>query len=122
MSEYRPDKWVIIEILNGGDEPLYKVWGSWYGGYVGSDSWRASSGVTKFDAPDEEGWRQIHNFSGSIYHCHVEGYGISSYAHSVLSGMIAKSPEHIRIRIIEESELMNLKGVNYGTENTISNG
>jgi hypothetical protein len=121
MSDYRPDKWVIIEILNGDEAPLYKVFGSWFGGYLGSDSWRASSGVTKIDKPDE-GWRQIHNFSGSIYHCHENTYGMSGYASSVLSGMIDEAPEHVKIRIVDESELMKLKGIDYGTKDTTSNG
>ena len=122
MSDYRPDKWVIIEILNGGDDPLYKVFGSWLGGYLGSDSWRSSSGITKIDTPDEDGWMQIHNLSGSIYWCYKDSYGTSFYAQGVLDNMIANKPEYVRIRIIDKDEVFTLDGVNYGTKNTTGNG
>ena len=45
-SEYTPDKWVVVEVHTKDGEILYKVLGSWYGGYAGSDEWRFSSGIT----------------------------------------------------------------------------
>ena len=39
-----PDKWLVLKI---GD--LYKVYGTWYGGYLGSDSWKINSGIVKVE-------------------------------------------------------------------------
>ncbi len=46
MSEYTPDKWVVIEIDYDGVK-TQKILSSWYGGWAGSDSWRLSSGITE---------------------------------------------------------------------------
>ena len=40
MSDYTPDRWVIVEINSPEHGKIRKVLGSWYGGYLGSDSWR----------------------------------------------------------------------------------
>ena len=42
---YTPDKWLLIKV--NGENPHYRVFASWYGGYLGSDSWRMNSGITK---------------------------------------------------------------------------
>jgi hypothetical protein len=39
-----PENWVILKITNNG-EIVYKVFGSWAGGYLGSDNWRINSGI-----------------------------------------------------------------------------
>jgi hypothetical protein len=39
-----PENWVILKITNNG-EIVYKVFGSWVGGYLGSDNWRINSGI-----------------------------------------------------------------------------
>jgi hypothetical protein len=75
MSRYyhTPDHWVIIH-LNGKD-PHYRVLGGWYGGYLGSDSWRLNSGITQCIEEDEY-WLFIGS-SGSTYACHKDTYGLS---------------------------------------------
>ena len=66
MSEYTPDAWVLIELKDPDTGvPYRKVLAGWHGGYLGDDSWRLSSGVTKIERLD---WGYaIHNESGSIY-------------------------------------------------------
>lgn len=59
---YKPDYWVLLKV---GD--YYKVFGSWLGGYLGSDSWRLNSGIDKVEE-DEEYYHFI-GFSGSVYSC-----------------------------------------------------
>jgi hypothetical protein len=45
MSEYFPDRWVVVKI-EGKNVPLtYKVFGCWYGGCLGSNSWKMNSGI-----------------------------------------------------------------------------
>ena len=46
MSDYSPDRWVVVKIVTA-KERLYKVFASWSGGYGGSDSWKMNSGITR---------------------------------------------------------------------------
>jgi len=73
MSEYNPDKWVIIK-FKGKDSTWYKVLGSWYGGYLDGDSWRLSSGLEKIEEDGE--FYLMKNFSGSVYKCHKTSDGM----------------------------------------------
>jgi hypothetical protein len=75
MGEYNPDHWVIIKIDSEKYGVVYKVLAGWYGGYLGSDSWRMNSGITQCI---EEGnyWLFIGS-SGSTYVCHKDTYGLS---------------------------------------------
>jgi hypothetical protein len=87
MSEriYAPDKWVIIEITNNKGESHRRVLGSWYGGFAGSNSWRASSGIT--EVIDEGDHYRVLNESGSTYNCFKGCEGMSSYTMGILSRM-----------------------------------
>ena len=47
MSDYTPDKWLGVKITGRPSEkPVYKIFACWYGGYLGSDSWKLNSGIT----------------------------------------------------------------------------
>lgn len=81
-----PEKWVIVKIDNKG----YKVFGSWVGGYLGSDRWKLNSGIKSVELKDD--FYYITGYSGSIYKCHKNSYGIaSSYSRAVLSSLIDKA-------------------------------
>jgi len=69
VSEYKPDAWVIVRFTNNG-VVTDKVLAGWYGGYGGSDSWKASSGIVYIEETDNE--YLVYNHSGSIYTCHKE--------------------------------------------------
>ena len=62
MSDYHPDKWVVVKISGYKDhpKPLYKVFACWYGGWAGSDSWKLNSGITKVTL---EGY--VYSFEGA---------------------------------------------------------
>lgn len=75
MSNYNPDKWMLVKIT--GKDPHYRVFGSWYGGYLGSDSWRMNSGITSMI--EEDDYYLFIGSSGSTYACHKDTYGASSY-------------------------------------------
>ena len=82
MSEYRPDRWAIVELkFNEDEQAVRRVMASWYGGYLGSDSWRLSSGITEI--VDKDTHYEIHNESGSIYRCAKGCQGMSSYTSGV---------------------------------------
>lgn len=94
MSEYKPDKWVILKIKTPNDI-LYKVMGGWYGGYLGSDTWRINSGITKVEL--EDNMYKFYGSSGSIYLCRKDSYGMTTLMQSVL-------PEDDRLEVLEDSD------------------
>ena len=83
MSEYTPDKWVVIEIAMD-NTTVQRILSSWYGGWAGSDSWRLSSGITEVEELEDS--YIIRNESGSVYTCFKGRYGMSAYAMGILEG------------------------------------
>ena len=81
MGEFTPDKWVVIEVDYEGVK-TQKILSSWYGGWVGSDSWRLSSGITGVEELEDS--YIIKNESGSVYTCFKVRYGMSAYAMGIL--------------------------------------
>lgn len=110
MSDYTPDKWVMVKISSDGHEPIHKIFACWYGGYAGSDSWKLNSGVTRVS---REGY--VYSFagsSGSVYECHTDCYGTNSYGGSVLNNMIANAAKNgIVIEILDEN--VNFMEIDY---------
>ena len=88
---YAPDKWVIIEITNKSGESHRRVLGSWYGGFAGSDSWRASSGIE--NVKDMNDYWEVLNTSGSTYNCFKGCEGMSAYTMGVLDRMMRDAKE-----------------------------
>jgi hypothetical protein len=101
MSDYTPDKWVVVKITSDKNPPIHKVFACWYGGWAGSDSWKLNSGITKATL---EGF--VYSFegsSGSVYDCHKDCYGTNGYGSSVLNQMIANASKNgITIEILPE--------------------
>ena len=89
MSDYNPDKWVVVRITGKDTPPVHKVFACWYGGYLGSDSWKLNSGITR--AYEEGQCFMFDGSSGSTYACHKASYGTNGYGSDVLSNMIAKA-------------------------------
>jgi hypothetical protein len=102
MSEYTPDKWLIVKITNtNSNESHYRVFACWYGGWAGSDSWKMNSGITKVTETEE--YYFFEGSSGSTYNCHKDCYGTNGYGSNVLSGMIKKGAETgTLIAVLEE--------------------
>lgn len=105
MSEYNPDKWVIVE-LKTPKETLYKVLASWYGGYTGSDSWKLSSGIQSVS--EIKNGYAFHNYSGSVYNCHKEAYGMSMYTTGIYSKFEKQNDDEIQIRLVDEDDVQKL--------------
>jgi hypothetical protein len=111
MSEYTPDKWVVIKITGNDLPPIYKVFACWYGGWAGSDSWKLNSGITR--AYEEGLCMMFDGSSGSTYNCHRSYYGTNMYGGGVLQNMIAKAAKaDITIEILPEET--NWLEINYG--------
>jgi len=108
MSEYFPDKWVVVRIT-AQSTTIHKVFACWYGGYAGSDSWKLNSGITRVF---EEGQCfMFEGSSGSTYTCHKESYGTNGYGYGVLQNMITTSAKNgITIEILpEETNWLEIK-------------
>jgi hypothetical protein len=106
MSNYYPDKWVLVEIDSTKHGKITKVLASWYGGYMNGDSWKLSSGVNKITKTDS-GYEFL-NDSGSVYFCHKEGYGMSGYTHSIYANFVEQIKEAndgSTIRILDEDKV-----------------
>ena len=86
MSEYRPDKWVVIKITGPDTPPIHKIFACWYGGYLDGDSWKLNSGITKATLKGFAYY--FEGSSGSVYECQLNCYGTNMYGHSVLNNLI----------------------------------
>ena len=89
MSEYSPDRWVVVKITTP-KEHLYKVFATWSGGYASSDSWQMNSGITHAALVDDR-W-EFTGYSGSVYSCHKDAYGTNGYGGNVLQNFIDQMP------------------------------
>jgi hypothetical protein len=66
---------VILKIKKANaEEYFYKVLGGWSGGYLDGDSWRMNSGIVS--VTEEDDYFLFHGYSGSVYKCHKESYGL----------------------------------------------
>ena len=69
-----PNEWLVLRFDNGNeDELFYKVFATWYGGYLDSDRWKLNSGIASVEE-DEESVMFIGQ-SGSKYRCAKGKYG-----------------------------------------------
>ena len=100
MSEYIPDKWVVIEIAMEGTT-VQRILSSWYGGFAGSNSWRLSSGTTEVEELEDS--YIIKNESGSVYTCYKRRYGMSSYT----AGILEDFKKQASITMVEKYERTN---------------
>lgn len=83
-----PDRWVVVTIESKEYGRYDKLFFGNYGGYAGSDTWKLNSGIVKVESiPD--GYR-FHGISGSVYDCHKNSYGMSSYMASVYNDFCDK--------------------------------
>lgn len=83
-----PDNWVILKI-DDNNNTYYKVFGTWVGGYLGSDRWKLNSGIDKVEQDDD--YYYFIGFSGSCYKCHKKSYGtITSFGAGILNDIVDK--------------------------------
>ena len=110
MSDYNPDKWLVVKITGKDTPPVHKVFACWYGGYLGSDSWKLNSGITR--AYEEGHCFMFDGSSGSTYACHKTTYGASSYGYGVLENLVTKALDNgVTIEVLPEET--NWLEINY---------
>jgi hypothetical protein len=106
MSEYTPDRWVMLEFTGKDGEPLRKIFAGWYGGFTQGDSWRLNSGVTDIRIDNKVNY-EFDGYSGSTYYCHADDYGMSGYMAQVLASVREKMP----LANIKEIELEQIESL-----------
>ena len=110
MSDYNPDKWLVVKISSDKHPPVHKVFACWYGGYLGSDSWKLNSGITR--AYEDGQCVMFDGSSGSTYACHKGTYGASSYGYGVLENIVTKALDNgVTIEVLPEET--NWLEINY---------
>ena len=109
MNTYNPDRWVVLEfefldVTSGETEIVQKVFAGWYGGYAGSDSWKLNSGITEIWIDGDR--YEFAGSSGSVYQCHKNGYGMSSYMTTIYSRWLKiAEQQNLKIRLLELEEI-----------------
>jgi len=98
MSEYCPDRWIVLEFTNG-ETVTRKMFGGWYGGYTGGDSWKLNSGITGVRIKDDV--YEFDGYSGSTYYCHLNNYGMSGFQMGILSGWMKQAEQRGDFKIRE---------------------
>jgi hypothetical protein len=92
-----PEKWVVLKLPANN----YKVFASWAGNYVGTDSWCLNSGIGKTE--EEDDFYYFFGYSGSCYKCHKKSYGVAtSYAQRVLDTIIERGDGEIQLLNYDE--------------------
>lgn len=95
-----PDRWVIVKVTTD-ETPYFKVLAGWSGGYLHGDSWRLNSGISKVER--EGDFYLFHGYSGSVYRCHVNGYGLNIIMIGILNTLEQKGVE-----LVEEQDFLTL--------------
>jgi hypothetical protein len=103
MSEYAPDRWVILRITDSSGKTEDRVMGGWSGGYLDPDSWRLNSGCTRVVDTDD-GW-DVYGASGSVYHLHRSGVGVTGLMGSVIATW---ERQGATIKVIDIADLRTL--------------
>lgn len=107
MSNYYPDKWLMVKLTNKDNESHYRIFACWHGSYLGSDSWKLNSGVTKITEDARSYY--FEGSSGSVYMCNKHTYGTSGYGTGVLGDLIEKGKDTVAIEILPlETNFMEL--------------
>ena len=123
MSTYTPNEWVVIKVRdfddNLNDKFIYRVFGGWWGGYLGSDTWRLNSGILKAEKVDYYDARHpdaviidFHGYSGSIYRVNKIAYGLGGFRADTLNSFVKKmnekNGEGTAVIMPEDTDWLNL--------------
>ena len=88
----KPENWVVVKIVATDAKPIYKVFASWFGGYLDGDRWKMNSGIR--NVVNEDDTFHFHGYSGSIYKCQKGAYGTgTSFTSGILDNVMNKTEE-----------------------------
>lgn len=109
MSEYFPDRWVILKITDAENNVHYRFFAGWYGGYANGDSWRINSGIVKCEL-SENNFLKFFSESGSSYFGHENNYGMSGYMIYVFESIDNKLGGSVEVLNFDFESFLNLNG------------
>jgi hypothetical protein len=96
MTEYTPDRWVVLRLKNK-DGFIHKVLGGWAGGYLNGQSWRLNSGIIKCDYDSVNDRLAFSGFSGSTYIVHKDMYGVNIAMSEIIETMQKMYPDQVEV-------------------------
>lgn len=100
-----PDKWVLVELKNLTDNKShYRVLGSWYGGFAGSNSWKLSSGVLPEKLERTDTFYKSPQESGSTYTMYHGCYGMSGFTSGVARMYEEQSTSELTFKVLTEDQ------------------
>jgi len=100
MSEYTPERWVVLEFVTP-KQTIQKVFAGWYGGYLDGDSWKLNSG-NQAERELDDRW-EFDGYSGSTYVCYKGAHGMSGYMSSILASWLDQAKkENVTINILDK--------------------
>lgn len=104
MSDYYPDMYCVIKLTNKETgETHYRVFATFYGGYLSGDTWKLNSGIESVKRVSEDEIEFVGS-SGSTYRCHESQYGTGGWTGGVLQQIIEKQKDFIDIEILESRD------------------
>jgi hypothetical protein len=92
-----PDRWVIIKVTKDG-KTNFKVLAGWSGSYLDGQSWRINSGIKQIQTEDDH--YLFHGYSGSIYKCHKNGYGMNM----IMGGIAERISQVEGVSVLKEED------------------
>ena len=111
MSNYTPDKWVMLKFTTSG-QPTYKILAGWGGSYLHGQSWKLNSGCT--EVKEDGDYYIFSGYSGSEYRCHKRAYGMTGYTAQIYSGFQKQIAESAGARMELMPEDTNFMEIPYG--------
>ena len=94
--DYAPDCWKIVELTNTATGESHKrVLCSWYGGYLGGDSWKLSSG--NLEPEDHGDYYTVPQHSGSVYQLYKHRERVSGMMENVFLSFQDSSTQAVTI-------------------------
>lgn len=83
MSEYIPERWIIVDYGDScANDERYAVLAGWYGGFVGSNCWKRSSPIVKWE--EGEWVLRCTTKSGSVYVLYEGAIGVTMLTASLM--------------------------------------
>lgn len=101
---YTPDYWTIVKI-DSPEDPHYRVFASWTGGFTNADPWRLNSGIVRVEF--DGSFYDFYGATGSVYRCHKDSYGANSYGRQIMESYVKQDPVVFKI-LPEENDWLTM--------------
>lgn len=109
----QPDRCVLLKMSSDKDlRVVYKIFATWFGGYIAGDYWRLNSGIDRVEPVHDLPYEAVDvvGVSGSVYRIVLDREGTTAYTGGVLHNMIENAVE-VGVTI-EKLPLTDLKTLN----------